>query len=150
MEILATNKKASWNYHILDTIVAGIVLRGAEVKATKNKKIDISGAYVIIRKGEAFLINASIAPYQPNNPSAFYDPNRTKKLLLKKREIQHLSQKIKEKGLTLIPLKVYNDKGLIKIELGLAKGKRSFDKRKQLKEREIKRKIARAKKENIF
>jgi len=115
-------------------------LSGAEVKSVRAGKIDLSGAYVVIKNQEAFLINASISPYQPQNLTTHYDPLRSRKLLLKKREIAYLSQKLKEGGLTLIPLKVYNKNGLLKLEIGLAKRKKKFDKREALKKKESRQK----------
>lgn len=142
---LILNRKARFNYEIKETWEAGLVLSGAEVKSVRAGKIDLSGAYVVIKNQEAFLINASISPYQPQNLTTHYDPLRSRKLLLKKREIAYLSQKLKEGGLTLIPLKVYNKNGLLKLEIGLAKRQKKFDKREALKKKESRQKIQRAK-----
>lgn len=143
MEILAENKKAFFDYEIIEKYEGGLILIGSEVKSIKNKKINLSGSYVIIRKNNAYLLNAEIPPYQPKNVFFDYNPKRSRKILLKKKEINSLLLKIKQKGLTLIPLKVYNKNGLIKLEFALAKGKRLFDKREKIKKREIKRKIER-------
>ena len=149
MKPLATNKKAYFNYEILEKIEAGIVLTGMETKAVKTGKANLAGSFAIIRDNKVSLINCSIAPYQPKNLNFIYNPDRTRKLLLNKKQIEHLLGKIKQKNLTLIPLRMYNKHGLIKIELGLAKGKKKFDKRETIKERESKRKIDRAKRGEI-
>ncbi len=143
---LATNKKAYFNYEILEKFEAGIVLLGIEVKSLKMNKANIAGAYVVIKDHEAFLLNTSISPYQPQNTPPDYDPQRTRKLLLQTKEINYLSDKTKQQGLTLIPLKVYNKNGLIKVEIALVKGKKKFDKREALKRREIKKRIEKTKK----
>jgi len=143
---LVTNKKAYFNYEILEKFEAGIVLLGIEVKSLKMNKANIAGAYVVIKDHEAFLLNASISPYQPQNTPPDYDPQRTRKLLLQTKEINYLSGKTKQQGLTLIPLKVYNKNGLIKVEIALVKGKKKFDKREALKIREIKKRIEKTKK----
>jgi len=140
---LATNKRAKFDYNILKTFEAGLVLKGYEVKAVKNGKMSLKGAYVVLKNNEAFLINASISPYQPKNTPDDYDCERSRKLLLHQQEIKHLMGKNKEKGLTLVALKVYTKKGRIKLEFGIAKGKRKSDKREVIKEREAKREIRR-------
>ncbi len=145
MKPLATNKKAYFNYEILETIEAGIVLSGIETKAVKTGKANLAGSFAIIRDNKVSLVNCSIAPYQPKNINFIYNPDKTRKLLLNKEQIKHLLGKIKQKNLTLIPLRMYNKHGLIKIELGLAKGKKKFDKRETIKERETERNISRAK-----
>lgn len=143
---LVTNKKVFFDYEILEKFEAGIVLLGMEVKSLKMGKASIVGAYVVIKHHEAFLLNATISPYQPQNTSSDYQPQRTRKLLLKDREINYLSAEIKQQRLTLIPLKVYNKNGLIKVEIALVKGKKKFDKRETIKKREEKRKIEKARK----
>jgi len=143
MPILAINKRAKYDYEILETFEAGIVLEGFEVKAIREKKISLKGAYVSLRNNEIFLVNAHISPYQPLNVPDNYNPTRPRKLLLHKKEINYLIGKNKEKGLTLIPLKVYTKKEKIKLEFAIAKGKKKFDKREQIKKREIKREIER-------
>jgi len=145
MKPLATNKKAYFNYEILEKIEAGIVLSGMETKAVKTGKANLAGSFAIIRDNKVSLINCSIAPYQPKNINFIYNPDRTRKLLLNKKQVEHLLGKIKQKNLTLIPLRMYNKHGLIKIELGLAKGKKKFDKRESIKKRETERNIDRAK-----
>lgn len=148
MEILAENKKAFYDYEILQKFEGGLVLKGNEVKAIKNKKMNLTGSYVILRNNDIYLLNSEISPYQPKNISLNYQPKRSRKILLKKNEINSLSSKIKQKGagLTLIPIKVYNKNGLIKLEFALAKGKRRFDKREKIKKREALKRIERAKK----
>lgn len=149
METLATNKKAYFDYEILEKIETGIVLSGMEIKATKTGKASLAGSFAIIRNNQAYLLNLSIAPYQPKNINFKYVPDRTRKLLLHKKQITYLLSKKRQKNLTLIPLRMYNKNGLIKIELGLAKGKRKFDKRETLKKKDLKRKIDRAKRGDI-
>jgi len=139
MRIIAENKKAYYNYQILEKFEAGISLLGQEVKSIKSSRINLAGSYVILREGEVYLIGANIPPYQPKNTPADYDPKRSRKLLLRKSEIKHLIGKVKEKGLTLIPLKVYTKKGRIKLEFGTAKGRKKADKRETIKKREFER-----------
>jgi len=146
MKIILENKKALFNYSILETFKAGVVLQGQEVKSIKTGKMNLRGSFVIVRESppEVFLIGANVPPYQPKNTPSDYDPQRSRKLLLRKSEIKQLIGKAKQKGLTMIPLKVYTDKGKIKIEFGIAKGKRKIDKRTQIKKRETEREIQRA------
>ena len=139
----ADNRRIYHDYEILETYEAGIVLEGHEVKAVKTGKISIAGSYVKILGGEAFLIGAVISPYQPKNTPKDYDPQRSRKLLLKKKEIEGLIGKSKERGLTIVPLKVYAKKGKIKIEIGLVKARKKHDKREAIKKKEEKRKIER-------
>ncbi|MFA5392441.1 MAG: SsrA-binding protein SmpB [Candidatus Paceibacterota bacterium] len=141
---LVTNKKVYFDYEILEKFEAGIALLGIEVKSLKQSKASIVGAYVIIKQNQAFLLNTTISPYQPQNTSPDYKPQRTRKLLLKNKEINYLSDKTKQQRLTLIPLRVYNKNGLVKVEIALVKGKKKFDKRETIKKREEKRKIEKA------
>ncbi len=147
MAILAENKKAYFDYEILERFEAGMKLLGWEVKAIKGKKTSLAGARAIIRAGEIFLVGLDIAPYQPNNPPQNYEEQRTIKLLLSKKEINRAEGKISQKGLTLVPLKLYTKSGKIKAEVALVKGKKQFEKREKIKERETKRKIGRIIKE---
>jgi SsrA-binding protein len=148
--ILAENKKAYFNYIILETFEAGLVLLGTEVKSIREGYMNLKGAYVVINaKGETELIGAGIPSYQPNNTQADYRSDRSRKLLLKKREINYLIGKSRQRGLTLVPLKVYNKKGKIKLEFAIGKGKKEFDKREVTKEREGKREIERALKNGL-
>ncbi len=149
MKTLATNKKAYFNYEILEKFEAGIVLSGIETKAAKTGKASLASTFAIIRNNKVSLLNCSISPFQPKNISSTYDPERTKKLLLHKKEIEYLSGKVKQKNLTLIPLRMYTKHGLVKIELGLVKGKKKFDKRETIKKRDVKRNIDRAKRGEI-
>jgi len=143
MKNLAENKKAYFDYHILDKLEAGIVLTGQEVKSAKLGHMNLKGSHIIYQENEIYLIGAHISPYQfQNNPD--YDPQRTRKLLLKRKEINQLIGKSKEKGLTFVPLKVYTRKGIIKIELGIARGKKKVDKRETIKKREIDRELKRS------
>jgi len=144
MTVLAENKKAYFNYTILEKFEAGIALMGREVKSIKTGHIGLRGSYVVIDKnGEVFLIGANIPPYQPKNAPADYRPERSRKLLLRKKEIQYLIGKSQQKGLTMIPLRVYTKKGKIKLEFGLGRGKKKFDKREAIKKREERRDIER-------
>lgn len=132
----AYNKKATYNYEVLETFEGGLVLSGHEVKAIKEKKVNFEGAYVIIRGGEAFLVGTSISPYQVKNTSEKYDPDRPRKILLSKKELQKLENEDKKKGLTLIPISLYNKGTKIKLEFALARGKKKSDKRSAIAERE--------------
>lgn len=140
---LLDNKKAHFDYEILEKFDAGIQLQGFEVKSLKMKKGNIAGAHVIIRGGEAFIVGMDIPPYQPNNTPSDYDSARTRKLLLQKREIERLAVKDNQKGLTLIPISVYTKGSLIKVSFGVAKGLKKHDKREKIKKREAKREIER-------
>jgi len=144
MTNLATNRRAKYDYNILEKFEAGLILTGYEVKAVKNGHISLKGAYVTIKDGEAWLINSLISPYQPKNMPQDYDSTHSKKLLLHKNEITSLIGKKKGKGLTLVPLRVYTKHNRIKLEFVLGQGKRQIDKRESIKERESKRKIDRA------
>jgi SsrA-binding protein len=138
---LATNKKAYHEYKILETFVAGIVLTGAEVKSVKAGRVDLKGSFAALDHGEVWLKAAYIAPYsRAKRQQTHYDPNQDRKLLLRAKEIKSLIGKTSEKGVTLVPLKVFNKKGLIKLELGLGKGKKKADKRESIKQREFARK----------
>jgi SsrA-binding protein len=138
------NKKAYHDYEIIESFEAGIVLEGHEVKAVKNGKISILGSYIKIIDNEVFLIGAAISPYQPKNTPKNYDSERNRKLLLNKKEIAALIGKSKERGLTIMPLKVYDKKGKVKLEIGLAKARKKYDKRTSIKKREEQKKIERA------
>ena len=143
MPSLAHNRKARHEYNILETIEAGIELRGFEVAAVKRGMVALAGSRVMIKNNEAFLIGATIPPYQPQNMPADYDPQRTRKLLLHKEELQRLLGKHKEARLTIIPLKMYTKHGIVKCEIALARGKRKYDKREAIKKRESDRRINR-------
>jgi SsrA-binding protein len=136
-----SNKKAYYDYEILEKFQAGLVLTGQEVKSLRTRGISLSGTYVEIKGGEIFWVGANIPPYQPLNVDKNYDPQRKRKLLLNREEINYLMGKTKEKGLTLVPLSVYTKTYKIKLEFGLARGKKKFDKRESIKKREVERKI---------
>ena len=134
-QIVATNRRARFEYEILDTWEAGLVLVGPEVKALRAGKANLSDAYAMVRRGEAYLVNAHISPYDKagrDNP----DPRRERKLLLHRREIGKLQGQVAEKGLTLVPLSLYFKDGRAKVEIALARGKRRYDKRESIKRRE--------------
>ncbi len=140
MKTLAVNKDASFNYHILETYTAGIVLSGAEVKSVKYGRVDLKGSYISISNGEVILKGAFIAPYPPASlQQKNYDPKQDRVLLLTKKEINHLIGKSREKGITIIPLRVLNQDGLIKVEIAVVKGKKKYDKREDIKRRDFER-----------
>ncbi len=143
MKLLAENKKAYFEYEILEKLEAGVVLLGQEVKSIKLGRMSLAGSYVVLKNEEAFLVGSKVPPYQPKNTPANYEPERSRKLLLNKNEIKHLIGKSKEKGLTLVPLRVYTIKGKIKIDVAIAKGKRKADKRETIKRRETERDLTR-------
>lgn len=143
------NKRAFFDYEILESLEAGIELRGVEVKSVKNGRMTLAGSFVIIKNGEAWLLNASIPPYQPENTPKDYNPSRQRKLLLHKKEIESLLGKTKRKGFTIVPLKIYTKRGKIKIEIGLAKSRRKYQKKEKIKKREIEREIQRELKKKI-
>jgi SsrA-binding protein len=132
------NRKARFDYNLLETLEAGIALSGQEVKAVKEGNVDLQGAHAKIIDGEVYLINVNIS-----GTGEGYEPTRTRKLLLHKNQIVSIASKIKGKKLTLVPVSVYTTRGLVKIELALAKPKRKFEKRKKIKDRDIKRDVER-------
>lgn len=135
---LATNKKAFHEYFILDRLESGIALLGTEVKAIREGRLNLKDSYALIQSGEAFLFNCHISPYSHGNREN-HDPTRTRKLLLHSREIQKLIGKTQEKGLTLMPLRVYLKHGRVKVELGIARGKKLIDKRETERRKEADR-----------
>jgi len=137
------NKKVFFDYEILEKLEAGLELRGFEVKALRNKLGSILGARVIIRGGEAFVVGMEIPPYQPANTPKDYEPQRTRKLLLKKSEIKYLAGKGGERGLTIVPIAARVKGRRIKLEIAVSRGKKKYDKREKIKKRESKRKIER-------
>jgi len=143
MKTLSINKRATYDYEILEKYEAGISLFGCEVKSIKTGHISLKGSYVVIKNNEVYLLNAFIPPYQVKNTPSDYDPRRSRKLLLHKSEIKSLIGKIKQKGLTLVPIKLYTKRGKIKLEFALAKGKKKVDKRDKIKKREMERKMRR-------
>lgn len=149
MTILAENKKAWHDYEILEKYEAGLVLSGPEVKSIRNGRINLKGSYAMVDKNsQLWLLNCHIAPYpQAAGIQKNYNPLREKKLLLRKKEISSLIGTLQQKGLTAAPLKVYTKNGLIKIEIGIGKGRKKWDKKELLKKREIERKIKQTLKE---
>ena len=143
MPTFAENRKAYFDYEIIEKFEAGLVLSGAEVKSIKNGRMNLTGSYVNFHNGAPYLIGAFIAPYQPKNQPEGYDPYNSRKLLLTKNEIKYMAGKVNERGLTLVPIKVYNKGRRIKLELAIAKGKKQYDKRASISKREAKRKIER-------
>lgn len=136
MGAIALNKKAHFNFHILSTYQAGVVLKGSEVKSIRQGGISITDSFVFIKHDEVFIKNAYIKPYDKTSSFA-PDPRRDIKLLLNRHEILKLKQKVNEKGLTIVPTKVYFDKSFVKVEIALCKGKQLFDKRDSLKEKDV-------------
>ena len=147
MPKLAENKKALFDYEVLDRFEAGILLYGFEVKAIKKGLLNMKGSYISIRNGELFWVEAQISPYQIKNTPKEYNPKRPRKLLIHKKEIQYLIGKTAQKGLTLVPISVYTKGRLIKIEFALVRSKKKFEKREKIKEREFKRNAQRIIKE---
>ncbi len=143
MANFAENRKAYFNYEILEKITAGIELLGFEVKAIKAGQMTLDGAYAVMRGGEAFLIGSGVTPLQPKNVPKGYDERRNRKLLLTKKEISRLSDLENKNGLTIIALSVYNIGHKLKLELGIARGKKKSDKRESIKKRESAREIDR-------
>lgn len=146
MKLIAENRKARHDYFVEDTYEAGIVLVGCEVKSIRQGQVNLRDSFAIIKNGEVLAVGMHIAPYQMG--SYFnHDPRRNRKLLLNKAEIRKLKAKVEQKGYTLVPLKIYFKDALVKVELGLCKGKETHDKRESIKRREEDRKIDRIKKE---
>jgi SsrA-binding protein len=143
MPIYAENRKARFNYEFSEKYEAGIELLGLEVKAIRTGRLSLEGAFVLIRGGEAYLINATIAPYQAENTPKDYDSMRNRRLLLTKEEIKKLLGSEKNKSLTIVPVSVYNKGKKLKVEIALAKGKKKYDKRENIKKRETDREIRR-------
>ena len=143
IKIVVTNKKASFNYFLSDYIEAGLVLTGTEIKSIRAHKCSISDSYVVFKGNEAFLLNMNISVYDLGNIFN-HDPLRSRKLLLNKREILKYQQKVFKEGYTIVPTKVYLRKGMAKVEIALAKGKKLYDKRETIKERDDKRSMAKA------
>lgn len=143
MTTYATNKRARFDYEILETYEAGMKLLGHEVKSVRNGQVNLKGAFVTFHGNEALLTNAHISPYQFAGTIKNYDPTRTRKLLLNRREIAYLQGKSQEAGLTIVPLSIYTKGPNIKVEIGVARGKKQHDKRETIKKREADREIQR-------
>ena len=142
-EMLIQNKKVHFNYEITEKFTAGIELFGFEVKTLRKKQGSLEGAYITVRGGEAFLIGANIPAFQPKNAPEDFDPLRNRKLLLTKKELNELANNEDKKGLTIVAIAVYNMGRKLKLELGIARGKKTFDKRETIKKREVDREIRR-------
>lgn len=140
---IAKNKKAYFDYEILETYEAGIELRGYEVKSIKLGRISLKGSYVTTKNGELYLTNAHISPYQTANMPKDYNPARPRKLLMKHSQIAGFIGKSKSEGLTLVPVSVYTKKGKIKVEVAVARGKKQHEKREKIRKRDIEREIGR-------
>lgn len=144
MKIFSENKKAFYDYEISEKFEAGLVLLGQEVKSIRQGRISLAGSYVVFNsEKEPCLIGTKVPAYQPKNAGADYNPERTRKLLLNKKEINYLTGRSKEKGFSLIPLKVYEKSGRIKLEFALARGKKKYDKKEKIKKRDIDREVNR-------
>ena len=138
VKIVARNRKARFNYHILETFEAGLALKGSEIKSIRAGQVSLQEAYVRTNGKEAWLVGAHVAPYE--QAGLFnHDPNRERKLLLHQREIHKLWDEVRIKGMTIIPIKMYLKEGRAKVEIGLAKGKRQYDKRESIKKRDLAR-----------
>ncbi len=145
---MISNKKARYQYEVVESYEAGIVLKGSEVKSIRDGRVSFVDSFAQIKRGEIFLYNLHIAPYPfDNNPG--YEPRRERKLLLHKKEIEKLAGTLAQKGLTLIPLSIYFKKDRAKVEIGLARGKRLYDKRRKLREKAVQQEIKRTLKENL-
>ena len=146
IKVLVNNSKAKFLYFLEDFLESGIELKGSEIKSIRHNGASLRDSYVIFKNEEAFILNMHIAPYE-NGSNFNHEPNRTRKLLLHKKEIRRMSQKAKEKAMTIVPTKIYLKKGKVKIEIALAKGKKLFDKRETIKRRDDERMMAKAKKD---
>jgi SsrA-binding protein len=142
-KVVATNRKARHDYFLLETLEAGIALQGSEIKSIRAGQISLKEAYVRIDGEQAWLVNAHVAPYDPASREN-HDPLRDKKLLLHKKEIKKLWDEVRQKSTTIIPLRVYLSRGRAKVEIAVAKGKRKYDKRQDLKKKDAQREIDRA------
>lgn len=137
------NKRAGFEYHFLETYTAGIVLQGTEVKAIRQSKVNMGDSYCVIEEGELFLLQLHISQYE-NGTYLNHSPLRSRKLLLQKRELKRLAEKVKDVGLTIIPTRLYiTERGFVKVDIALAKGKKLYDKREDIKTKDIKREMAR-------
>jgi len=142
-KLITSNRRATHDYEILETFEAGLVLRGPEVKSLREGRANLSDSYAVLRRGEAFLVNAHVSPYEKAGRDNA-EPRRERKLLMHRSELSRLAPKLAERGFTLVPLSLYFKAGRAKVELGLARGKKQYDKRQTLKKREQEREIERA------
>lgn len=147
-KLVAQNKKAFHDYHIEERYEAGVVLTGTEIKSIRTGKVNMRDSFAQVRRGEVFLHNMHISPYEQGNRYN-HEPLRTRKLLMNRQEINKLIGMIKEKGYTLVPIKIYLKNGLAKVQIALAKGKKEYDKRESIKQRDAKREMAKAIKERL-
>ncbi|HSH03477.1 MAG TPA: SsrA-binding protein SmpB [Anaerolineae bacterium] len=143
IKIITKNRRASHDYHLLEMFEAGLVLQGTEIKSIRGNKVTLQRSYVEVRDGEMWLMGANIAPYELGNREN-HEPTRPRKLLLHRREINKIRQALAEKGLTLVPTKMYFKRGRAKVEIALARGKKQYDKRQDLARRDSQRRIERA------
>ncbi|MEL7626001.1 MAG: SsrA-binding protein SmpB [Anaerolineaceae bacterium] len=144
IKVVSTNKKARFEFFILETFEAGLVLKGTEIKSVRNGQISLQEAYVRTNGEEIWLVGAHVAPYE--HASAYqHDPKRDRKLLMHKKEIRKLYDEVRIKGMTIVPIRVYLKEGKAKLEIGLAKGKKQYDKRESIKERDMERESSRGK-----
>jgi len=143
IKTVATNRKAFHNYHIGDSIEAGIALTGSEIKSVRSGRVSLGDAYVRPERGELWLLNAHIARYEASSYLS-HEPTRPRKLLMHRKEIDNLTSKVSEKGLTLVPTRLYIRDSIAKVEVALAKGKKLYDKRESISRREVERELARA------
>ena len=143
MNELASNRKALHDFEILNRFEAGLELTGHEAKAIRTGKLNLRGAFVDLRGGEAYLLNAELPPYQEKNAPQDYEPKRARRLLLSKNELEELAQVTETKGLTIVPLAVYNKGRFLKVDVAVARGKRQFDKRESIKKRDTERELKR-------
>jgi len=143
MTTYVNNKKAHFDYEILEKYEAGIELLGFEVKSIKNSQGSLEGAYVIIRGGEAYVMNMFVPPYQENNTPKDYEPRRNRRLLLSKKEMNELVNTEADRGLTIVPISIYNKSNLIKVTVAVVRGKKKYDKREVTKKRETDRAVRR-------
>lgn len=141
--IVAQNKRARFDYEILETLQGGLVLSGQEVKSIRAGRASLAGSFVTMRGGEAFLTNTDVPPWQPKNAPENYNETRPRKVLLRKKELFWLFGKLSERGLTALPLKLYSVRGKIKVEIGIVKYRKKADKREVIKKREVEREIRR-------
>ncbi len=148
MSSFARNKKAHFDFEILQTFEAGLALLGTEVKSIRAGRAKLDGGHIIVRGGEAYLVNTSISAFQPINTVKSYDPERVRKLLLSKKELALIERETEQARLTAIPLSLYSKGGKIKLEMALARGKKKADKRESIKSRDVKREIDRTLKQN--
>lgn len=143
MQPLIQHKKARLNFELLETFEAGLELTGGEVKALRQKRGKLEGAHVVVRGGEAYLVGASIPPYQSANTPKTYDPERSRRLLLSQKELAELASAESQKGLTIVPVMIYNKGRFLKVQVAIARGKKKYDKREDIKKRDAARDIAR-------